>query len=214
MPQNKPPADYLDEWFSPARMGTYRSHPNPEKLYIWNTRLSKAYLEDIQHVEVLLRNRIDTALTGRYGPRWFDSDQIPFTDPARKSIRKAKKRAGQGSTAPANPGKVIAELSLDFWRFLLTKTYSSTVWPLLQTLLPLGVSRTEFEKEVVIIYQFRNRSAHHEPLIKPILEEEKAQLDRVSHAIFQTALWLSPSASQWIRRYSRAETVRSQRPVI
>lgn len=183
-------------------MRTYRSHPDPEKLYIWNTRVAKTYLEDIQHVEVLLRNSIDIALTARYGPHWFDDTLIPFAHPAKATVRKAKNRAGEASHSPANPGKVIAELPLDFWRFLLTNTYSSTVWPLLKKLLPRDISRGQFENEVIVFYEFRNRSAHHEPLVRPTLVEENAYLDRVSNAIFQTAPWLSPSAAQWIQKYS------------
>ena len=53
----------VEQWFSEPRMSTYRRYRDPEAVYVWNTRLSKPYLEDIQHVEVLLRNRIDAQLS-------------------------------------------------------------------------------------------------------------------------------------------------------
>lgn len=53
----------VEQWFSGPRMSTYRRYRDPEAVYVWNTRLSKPYLEDIQHVEVLLRNRIDAQLS-------------------------------------------------------------------------------------------------------------------------------------------------------
>ena len=96
-------------------MSRYADHPAPEALYLWNTQLTKTYLADIEHLEVLLRNCIHTALTIRYGERWFDNTRIAFSNAAGKSIRKAKNRAG-GREAP--PGKIIAELSFGFWRFL------------------------------------------------------------------------------------------------
>lgn len=57
----------LSQWFSSARMSRYADHPSPETLYLWNTHLTKTYLADIEHLEVLLRNSIHNALTGRYG---------------------------------------------------------------------------------------------------------------------------------------------------
>lgn len=57
----------LDRWFSSERMSTYSFHSDPEALYVWNNHVTKAFLEDIQHVEVLLRNRADTAVSPQYG---------------------------------------------------------------------------------------------------------------------------------------------------
>ena len=48
----------LGKWFSAARMGRYAGAPDPAALYVWDTRLQKAFLEDIFCVEVLLRNFI------------------------------------------------------------------------------------------------------------------------------------------------------------
>lgn len=92
-------------------MTRYANHSTPEALHRWNTHLTKTYLADIEHLEMLLRNRIHNALTRRYNERWFDDDRIAFSKEAGKSIRKAKRRAG-GEKAP--PGKIIVELSFDF----------------------------------------------------------------------------------------------------
>ena len=112
----------LSQRFSSARMSRYAAHPTPEALYLWNTHLTKTYLADIEHLEVLLRNCIHTALTRRYDERWFDNHRINFSSEAAKSIHKAMKRAG-GRKAP--PGKIIAELSFDFWRVLLSSHYQA-----------------------------------------------------------------------------------------
>ena len=58
----------LQEWFSPARLSRYRIEP-VDTWYVWNTRISKAFLEDISHVEVLLRNFIDVRLSADTGIR-------------------------------------------------------------------------------------------------------------------------------------------------
>ncbi len=212
MSDKSDPTPDLSSWFSPARMSSYWGHSDPQRLYIWNARVSKNYLEDIQHVEVLLRNRIHDALVPRYGDRWFDHSHIPFDVPAKRAIGKAKRRAGDSSQRSANPGKVIAELSLDFWRFLLTNTYTTTVWPNLQKTLVGRPKRRDFEHEVIIFYDFRNRAAHHEPVIRPSENDEARYLDRVSQAIYQTATWISPEAAEWIQGNSRVPEIRSERP--
>lgn len=111
---NNSPTSDLDKWFSAARMSTYAHHPDPEALYLWNTHVTKAFLEDIQHVEVLLRNCVDTAVAPSYGARWYANPAIPFDQPVRKSIQKARRRAGTSRESMPPPGRVIAELSFDF----------------------------------------------------------------------------------------------------
>lgn len=93
-------------------MKTYSFHSDPDALYLWNTRVTKSFLEDIQHVEVLLRNCVDTAVSPRYGQRWYVHPAIPFDRQAKKSIQKAERRAGisRGQVPPS--GRVIAELAL------------------------------------------------------------------------------------------------------
>ena len=152
----------LSQWFSSARMSRYADHPAPEALYLWNTHLTKTYLADIEHLEVLLRNCIHAALTRRYSERWFDNGQIKFSNKAGKSICKAKGRAG-GEGAP--PGKIIAELSFDFWRFLLSSYYQANIWPQVEkTLKKKPNNRQQFEGLVVTVYKMRNRCSHHESM--------------------------------------------------
>ena len=191
MPDTTTAKPDLDAWFSTARMSTYRRYPNAEELYIWNTRLSKAFLEDIQHIEVLLRNWVNSILSPNtvYGNRWFQNPHIAFTSKAQATINKAIRRAGGQS---AHSGKILAELPLDFWRFLLTSRYQTTIWPKLQKQLPKGISRIDFEKQVSIFYTLRNRAAHHEPLIKNNRHEEETYLDNISTAITKTAAWIDP----------------------
>lgn len=171
----------LSQWFSSARMSRYADHPSPETLYLWNTHLTKTYLADIEHLGVLLRNSIHNALTGRYGERWFDDDRIPFNDAAKKNIRKAKNRAGK-KDAPL--GKIIAELSFDFWRFLLSSHYQASVWPQVKKALKKTPgSRQQFE-----------------------------DLDSVDNAIQMVASFIDPHAEAWIKDNSRVPDIRAQRP--
>lgn len=220
------PTSHLDRWFSPARMSTYASHPNPEALYLWNTQVTKAFLEDIQHVEVLLRNRVDTAVAPRYGARWYIHPDIPFDQPAQKSVRKAERRASTSRGQPPPPGRVIAELSFDFWAYLFTNTYSSTLWPrirktLVGTLIPstngskprvFVPALADFKREVDVVYKLRNRCAHHEPIVKHSRLSENARLDESQQSIERLAAWIDPAAAQWITTNSRVSYLRNNRP--
>ncbi|WP_454972960.1 hypothetical protein [Corynebacterium propinquum] len=200
----------LSQWFSSARMSRYADHPAPEALYLWNTRLTKTYLADIEHLEVLLRNCIHAALTRRYGEQWFDNDRINFSNAAQKSIRKAKRRAG----GEAPPGKVIAELSFDFWRFLLSSRYQASIWPqVVKTLREKPDDRQQFEELVIIVYYMRNRCSHHESIVQQgDIPRENAHLDSVDNAIHMVAHFIDPHAATWIKDNSRVPAVRVQRP--
>lgn len=60
---------------SSPRMSRYANHSSPEALHRWNPHLTKTYLTDIEHLEMLLRNCIHDALTRRYNEQWFDDAQ-------------------------------------------------------------------------------------------------------------------------------------------
>lgn len=207
-------------------MKTYSFHPDPEALYLWNTRVTKAFLEDIQHVEVLLRNHVDTAVSPRYGQRWYTHPDIPFDGEAKKSVRKAQGRARRNRRQTPPPGRVIAELNLDFWAYLFTNRYASTIWPLIhKTLVATPASTTDkggagiyvpsltdFKCEVDVVYKLRNRCAHHEPIVRRNRQQEDARLDRAQEAIRLLTTWLNPDAAHWIASHSRLPHLRSVRP--
>lgn len=96
----------LQQWFSVARMARYADTPDSSALYVWDMRLQKAFLEDIAHVEVLLRNfianRLATDCMREEGDRaWYDHpDRYGMNDGTRNSIAKAKSRL-------AHEGKVV-----------------------------------------------------------------------------------------------------------
>ncbi|MBG9277865.1 hypothetical protein I4J10_11970 [Corynebacterium diphtheriae bv. mitis] len=201
----------LSQWFSSARMSRYADHPSPEALYLWNTHLTKTYLADIEHLEVLLRNCIHTALARRYDERWFENGRIAFSKEADKSIRKAERRVG-GRGAPS--GKIIAELSFDFWRFLLSSNYHANIWPQIEKALKEKPdSRKQFEELVVIVYNMRNRCSPHESIVQQHdIPREVAHLDSVDNAIQTVASFIDPQAATWIKDNSQVPAIRAQRP--
>lgn len=57
-PDSEASLDSLKSWFSTPRLHRYAAAARPGLLYIWNTRLSKTFSENVGHVEVLLDNFI------------------------------------------------------------------------------------------------------------------------------------------------------------
>lgn len=204
----------LECWFSAPRVSTYRHHSDPAELYAWNARLSAAYFEEIGHVEVLLRNFMSDRLEAESTlPHWYDDDQrFRFNETARKNIAKARRRL----RAPETTGRVVAELSFDFWRFLLVRRHEATIWRALRRQgmpnYPQPQARQPFEDRVERIYKLRNRIAHHEPLIHLDATEEVRRLDRLSVDLYTLARWIDPAAADWIVSVSRVVQIRQSRP--
>ena len=210
----------LRDWFSNERMKRYEdAAADPVALYVWNARLSKAYLEDIAHVEVLLRNFIANRLIAECGQKnWYDcSDYFGFGYEFKKAVERVRKRF-RYSGRSLTPDRVIAGLSLDSWRFLLVRKLEPTVWKALRDQTNGGMPyyrsrrRKEFESHVVQLLELRNRCSHQEPLIQPNVTEEDNYLD----ARWENLLWIAhiinPKAADWIRNQSRVPDLRGQRP--
>ncbi|MCT1685618.1 hypothetical protein [Pseudoglutamicibacter cumminsii] len=220
-PSYHPPAvsrETLQEWFSPARLSRYRIEP-VDTWYVWNTRISKAFLEDISHVEVLLRNFIDVRLRAAAGIRcWWDSPKYQIRG-FRNNVRKAKNRLKQAGLE-ATPDQIVPSLSLDNWRFLLTQRLEATVWKSLTDLRNGGMphypgrSRSDFEANVELIRKVRNRASHQEPLVNVDLDQQADTRNLVTYitAIDTVARNISPAAADWIAAYSRVVDVITQRP--
>ncbi|WP_288792379.1 Abi family protein [uncultured Corynebacterium sp.] len=206
----------LECWFSVPRMETFSSQKNPVDLYLWNAQLAKAFLEDIEHFEVLLRNWIDRCVAKAWGERWYDNINSPsnpaglnFNSIDKRGIAKAKRRVGE---ADPPPGRVIAELTLDFWVHIFDNRHSATIHPKLISAIKHRHSIEEFAGEIQIVYRLRNRCAHHEPLVKADRIVEAENVDRALRAIEDVTSWISPDAGRWIMGNSRVRGVYARRP--
>lgn len=188
----------LESWFSESRMSRFSGSEKSIQLYIWNTRIAKGLLEDIQHLEVLLRNRIDFAMsTEMHEPDWlvnisyYDQEYLTSRRLARgcdynytKNVNKAIKRSGQNSYSSDIKGRVIAELSFDHWRFFFVSSKEPTAWIYIKRHLPNynlgGKPRQDFEDLVQYILNLRNRLSHHEPITRNKLIDEHTYLQEAT----------------------------------
>jgi len=126
-------AGAVERHLSSARLSTYLTATSGDldaavARYRWNAAVSAALWESIGHAEVVLRNAAHDALSARHAARgrpgqWYEDPGRELDQYARDDVAKAIRRLKAGAPPPA--GKVVAELSFGFWRYLLAKRYTA-----------------------------------------------------------------------------------------
>lgn len=140
--------EQLQELLSVERMTSYYQASNGNvlgafKLYEWNMDASAAVMHTSGMVEVVLRNALDRSLSAwheskRPGTDWLDLQVLDMR--ARQDIAEARQRASRRKRhGGISHGKVVAELSFGFWRYLVASRYLTSLWiPAAQHASPYG----------------------------------------------------------------------------
>lgn len=180
-------------------------------LYEWNVAASSAVLAVTGLVEVFVRNAMCEALDSRARARgeasWFHS--VPLDDRGQSDIAKAVARAGW--LPGAEPGRVIAELSFGFWRYLVASRYHASLWvPVLHRAFPHGGDDLRARRELVECYLktmlfLRNRAAHHEPIHRRDLLKD----ERVAYRLLSA---IDSIAASWALSQSRISDIVQLKP--
>jgi hypothetical protein len=136
--QSRPPAARIRPYLSAERLARYQlaTGGDPEKalrLYEWNAQVGAAFLEILGHLEIVLRNALDRQLQTWHDAqglpgRWYD-DPLGVFDPHRREDVSAARQRLQRDGKSETPGRIIAELSFGFWRFLLVGTTRTASGP-------------------------------------------------------------------------------------
>jgi hypothetical protein len=197
-------------------------------LYDWNARLSAAFWEVIEGVEIVVRNAMHHALSEHHGPRWFDDSSL-FDRRTDERIRATLGRVAERTgPRPAPPGLFLSESTFGLWIGLLAKggktssgtsvLHQDTLWPALVHAFP-GGPRHQAKTLAVLRWphQVRNRIAHHENLIRPTWTPRQgphAELtpEQVHQLCLMAPTWAEPAAGAWLRRRSRVLEILDQRP--
>jgi len=196
---------------SEPRFSTYLSKANGDEafafaLYLYNARLAEAFLFPLGVSEITLRNAVDGVLVRRFGANWQVDAEFRdgmLTPESRGALNKAMDRAGSGDR-----GKLIAELTFDFWSNLFRvdyadfwRTHANIAFPGLVR----GEGRREIQAIVKEINRLRNRVAHHEPILDMNAADLRAKMIRF------VAL-RCPTTSNWMRHHSTISNVIRTRP--
>lgn len=215
-----PDRDYetLARLLSAERLGSYLRWsgddlPGALALYEWNMTASAAIMHTTGMVEVVVRNAMDRALVdlgdAKGWQSWFD--RAPLDKRGRVDIQKARERATRFGSQPEVHGKVVAELSLGFWRYLAASRYLTALWtPALYAAFPAGPTdklqaQRQVDGHLKNLLLVRNRAAHHEPI-------HRRNLTRDLEASIEIASWVAPDAGEWVGDLSTIASVVSTRP--
>jgi len=182
-----------------------------QALYEWNMAISGALFETVGAFEVVLRNALHDQLRAHYAIRhgatpWYRA--APLDVKGKEDVEKAVDRAtSKGRTAELE-GKVVAELTLGFWRYLFSRKYQASIWPFIKPVflnLPASADRQTVESHVQRVHFLRNRIAHHEPIHRRRLADDYGGL-------LEVVGWICGETRYWIAGISRVPAVLAARP--
>jgi hypothetical protein len=155
--------------------------------YSWHALTSAAFFASLHICEVAVRNGVASALELTYGPDWpwnptfehsLPNPRGPNFKPKDELLR-ARAKMALGAT-----GKVIAELKFAFWCHMFTSRHQVRIWdahirnmfPNLPTGYTPAQARQAIHNELDSLRKFRNRIAHHEPILADPLSHRKASI--------------------------------------
>lgn len=219
--EGAPDRDYatLRRVLTGERLGSYLAWSHQDlkhafALYEWNLIASAAVMMTTGMVEVVVRNAMDGAMQDLAAARgwssWFDS--APLDARGRADITKARQRATRFGARPEVHGKVVAELSLGFWRYLAASRYLTTLWtPALYGAFAQGPAdklqcQRRVDRNLQTLLLVRNRAAHHEPI-------HRRDLGRDLETAIEVTKWVDPRVGEWVRDLSTLAAVIAAKPV-
>ena len=178
-------------------------------LYDWNVCISAVFFEALSYAEVLLRNTIDA----QFAPLRHDepatacwlSDPEILSEKSLERVEDAISNIERMNKAPTR-ARLVANLSFGFWRALFDKHYKDLWIANLHHGFAHGSGdRAEVAKLLARLNPFRNRIAHHEPIINASIQK------RLEDMISLIAL-IDPEAARWIAARSCVPNVLAWRP--
>ncbi|MFT4307481.1 MAG: hypothetical protein QM604_11380 [Microbacterium sp.] len=215
MASDEPDAAPIAAALSPERLAPYLREAGGDLdaavgLYEWNLAVSGALYEALGILEVVLRNALSTQLAAHHGTltgHWYDDPLGVLSGLAHEDIAAARRRVRK-LRRPETPGRVVAELSFGFWKFLLAKRYEATLWtgylrhafPNLQP-----QSRAVAYRALDELHTVRNRIAHHEPIHSRDLTVETL-------TIYRLLDWIDADVRAWAVSLSRLRPIIAARP--
>jgi hypothetical protein len=180
------------------------------RLYSWNAAIASAFLGPISMVEVGLRNAFSQGLRAAFGPAWYDDATflaLDSTARTRDNITTARNRILRAVPARRlTEGRIVAELYLSFWVYLLRPALNRTLWPAVRPGFAKYTHRKTLVRYLEPLVPFRNRVAHHEPIFN---RRPKEMYD----GLLLIAEMISEDLAQWIEHHARVRSILADGPV-
>ena len=115
-------------------------------------------------------------------------DSLAYPNGRPLNISHSKRSKDRQSKIVVSDGKIIAELTMFFWKRMFASEYEQALWRTsLKRLFPnKKLRRAEIAEQLEKIYQTRNRLAHHEPVFGRRLDETLAAINFVTDNLGST----------------------------
>lgn len=162
-------------------------------LYLYNARVAKAFLYPLNVAEVTLRNAVDAILVATFGQKWHEEKSFrdrTLSPEGLATLNKAIQRAGNG----AHRSQIVATLTFDFWSNLFRPAYGDLWRTRVNIAFPNlrhGEGRKDIQNLVKPINAFRNRVAHHEPILDANVTDTYAKIVELTEKrCAETAAWM------------------------
>ncbi len=204
----------IERWITPPRFRAFLVETDEDvaqatALYDWNICISAVFFEVISYTEVLLRNAIDA----QFGPVQHDQpargswlcDEAILTPKSLERVSEAILNIERMKKEPTR-ARVVANLSFGFWRALLDRRYNPLWIERLHRAFPNGTgNRKDVARLMSRLNPFRNRIAHHEPIINAAIADRHDDL-------IELARLIDVDAAAWIQARSAVPEILAWRP--
>ncbi|MFY9262277.1 MAG: hypothetical protein WBH82_07660 [Arcanobacterium sp.] len=170
--------------------------------------MAGAALEQLSHLEVLLRNAIDNQLASYCQEEtvkipWFLLE--PYYSAQSQIIKEVRDRLRK--TGDDSRDQIVAGVSFGFWTGWFGPKYEELWRKSLRLAFPNGSGlRKEISVLVEQLRKFRNRIAHHDSLLNIDIGFEM-------NSVFKLAEIINPDAATWMRSIDRTREVAIAKPV-
>jgi len=190
------------------------------KLYKANLKIAQSFHPILGILEVTLRNRINTILSGHFiDPDWIINQKNGFMiDPSltyrdyrtkrmvtndylKSSVEKSERRFRR-LRIPVTSGKIIADQTLGFWTDLFELSHYRILRgrPIqIFNHLPSGIGRTEVCDRLNKVRKFRNRINHNEQICFNGNNIDFNHAEDVYNSIIELMSWIDPELIDWIK---------------
>lgn len=145
------------------------------ELYQANLELAQAFHPLLGSFEVILRNQLHYALAAHFNDKeWIINQKNGFMQDRRLGskywmkgeVTKAEKKLTDNGIAITH-GRIIAEQNLGFWNSMFEKKPYAVLSGIPLSIFknkPANIDRTDINKRIIEIREFRNRINHNEPI--------------------------------------------------
>ena len=162
-----------------AMNNTFRGHPwlrrPPENTFQWAALETNSINKAVKQAQRAAYSK----MTGS-DKNALDTIAYPHGVPA--NIRHENLARQRQGTIAVPDSQVIAQLTIHFWKRLFSESYEQTLWKRsLKTVFPnKTLGRSDIADHLEVIYEMRNRLAHHEPVYGRRLEKILTSIDFVT----------------------------------